>query len=343
MKLVDVAVLAVQILLALSLSLKSEPCPPPTVVSSHEDSSKQLWVGGLRICERCGKEFQQKFKLGLTPRFCSTDCHDPSNPEHFCKCGCGLPLTTALARKIGFVAWHKNPPPPPIEIVCASCGNIFSKSALLKKPQKFCSASCRKRDFMGRHRAKPPETPPCKCGCGNLCVTYDSRQTGYFAYHDVESLHVVRSASAKKAIKKTRRVLMAKYGVSNPSQVPGAMAKREATWMRTKGVRNILTLKPYEPSSLEISMEAALSREGIDFQRQPIICGWAWDFLVGRNLIVECDGDYWHRIPRAARLDKRKDAEALKAGYVVVRFWESELIDDIGRCVTVIKNALLKA
>ena len=48
-------------------------------------------------------------------------------------------------------------------------------------------------------------------------------------------------------------------------------------------------------------------------------------YLPNYNLIVECDGDYWHSRPEVIKRDKQKDAYAKKCGFNILRLSESEI------------------
>lgn len=62
--------------------------------------------------------------------------------------------------------------------------------------------------------------------------------------------------------------------------------------------------------------------------------------LTALNLIVECDGDYWHANPKfypvpqewqkeRIAIDKDKNRIAIKNGYLIIRFWEDEIKNNL--------------
>ncbi len=55
------------------------------------------------------------------------------------------------------------------------------------------------------------------------------------------------------------------------------------------------------------------------------------------NLVVECDGDYWHNLPKQKHTDIRRDYWLRSQGYRVVRIWESEIKQS---ALMMIKNVL---
>lgn len=86
------------------------------------------------------------------------------------------------------------------------------------------------------------------------------------------------------------------------------------------------------PESL---LYAELERRRIPFMRQQPIDGlYVVDALIpGAKIVLECDGDYWHRLPEIQERDKRKDKYLAARRYHVLRFREAELTVDVVACV----------
>jgi DNA mismatch endonuclease (patch repair protein) len=68
---------------------------------------------------------------------------------------------------------------------------------------------------------------------------------------------------------------------------------------------------------------------------------------------VECDGDYWHGnvkvFPNLSKnqlntrvRDAAQDILIRKAGWKVIRIWESDIQKDVSKCVDKIEEALKK-
>ena len=43
------------------------------------------------------------------------------------------------------------------------------------------------------------------------------------------------------------------------------------------------------------------------------------------NLVIECDGDYWHKYPVGTDIDHLRTKELIKKGFNVLRLWEREI------------------
>ena len=54
--------------------------------------------------------------------------------------------------------------------------------------------------------------------------------------------------------------------------------------------------------------------------------GYLCDILIPHlNLVIECDGDYWHKYPIGNDIDHVRTKELLEKGFKVLRLWELEI------------------
>lgn len=87
-------------------------------------------------------------------------------------------------------------------------------------------------------------------------------------------------------------------------------------------------------TSIEIKMEDELRERQIPYVKQYNIGVFRSDFyLPTYNIVIECDGDYWHNRPDTKERDKRKNKYIKSKGYTLFRFWEHEINEDIAKCV----------
>jgi len=82
-------------------------------------------------------------------------------------------------------------------------------------------------------------------------------------------------------------------------------------------------------------------RKGIDFSSQyPIRRSFILDFAFPEEKIaIECDGEAWHSDPKAKKRDGFKNYILKKEGWTVLRFWGSQIEQDIKGCVDRILEA----
>ncbi len=86
---------------------------------------------------------------------------------------------------------------------------------------------------------------------------------------------------------------------------------------------------PKKDSTIEVKIQNFLKQLGIEFfthQYMKIEQGYQCDILVpSKNLVIECDGIYWHKYPIGRKRDIIRTQELLDKGFKVLRFWESEI------------------
>lgn len=93
--------------------------------------------------------------------------------------------------------------------------------------------------------------------------------------------------------------------------------------------------RKYKDTSIEIKIEQLLNNIGLHYIKQHGISkiGIVDFYIPTKNLVIECDGCYYHRCPIHHPVDmhgsREKDAlrtsKLEQAGYKVLRFWEHEI------------------
>lgn len=56
-------------------------------------------------------------------------------------------------------------------------------------------------------------------------------------------------------------------------------------------------------------------------------------WLPETNIIIECDGDYWHSLPKAIIRDKKQTEYLENEDYTVIRLWERDIKKDVEGCL----------
>ena len=97
--------------------------------------------------------------------------------------------------------------------------------------------------------------------------------------------------------------------------------------------------KKFSNTSIEQKVAAELIKRKINFQQNKGILSIAnVDFyLPEHNIIIECDGDYWHSRPDTQKNDKRKTKLLQQNRFNVYRFWEHEINKSTENCIDQIK------
>lgn len=87
---------------------------------------------------------------------------------------------------------------------------------------------------------------------------------------------------------------------------------------------------PAKNTTIEVKIQKFLEQLSINYFQHKYIKeiqhGYQCDFLIpSMNLIIECDGDYWHNYPMGREIDKIRTNELLEKGFKVLRLWEFEI------------------
>ncbi len=145
-----------------------------------------------------------------------------------------------------------------------------------------------------------------------------------------------RKISLAKKGKKLSKEHRKNIGIGNIGRV-SAMKGKENKWgrhteetiekIKEKRAKQIL---PIKDTSIEIKIQNFLKQLGIDFfthqYMKEIEHSYQCDILIpSMNLVIECDGDYWHKYPTGTEIDYVRTSELIKKGFKVLRLWENEI------------------
>jgi very-short-patch-repair endonuclease len=96
--------------------------------------------------------------------------------------------------------------------------------------------------------------------------------------------------------------------------------------IRMKRLNQII---PIKDTSIEIKIQNYLKMLDVEFVKHKIIMiehSYQCDiFVPSLNLVIECDGDYFHNYPFGKELDHVRNKELVDAGFKVLRLWENEI------------------
>ena len=110
-------------------------------------------------------------------------------------------------------------------------------------------------------------------------------------------------------------------------------------------------------TSIDRRMREMLSEAGARFEMYPDLFG-SPDFQVGRNVLVFCDGDFWHgyryaekkrpakkywreKIEGNMRRDRKVSRKLRRDGWSVLRLWEHDIKKKPEKCIRKIKRKYL--
>ena len=88
---------------------------------------------------------------------------------------------------------------------------------------------------------------------------------------------------------------------------------------------------PTKDTTIEVKIQNFLKKLNIEFFTHQYIReiehSYQCDILIpNMNLVIECDGDYWHKYPIGLEKDHIRTKELIEKGFKVLRLWECEII-----------------
>ena len=105
-------------------------------------------------------------------------------------------------------------------------------------------------------------------------------------------------------------------------------------------------ITPIEDTKIEIKIQEELTKRNIIFETHKVINNinhkYRCDIFIEPNIIVECDGNFWHNYPIGNELDYVRTKEMIDKGFKVLRFWESDIKNNINKVMEDIENAINK-
>lgn len=106
--------------------------------------------------------------------------------------------------------------------------------------------------------------------------------------------------------------------------IPSEETRRKLKIARAKRVI------PMRDTKIEVKIQNFLKQLGITFFTHQYIKeiehGYQCDiFIPSLNMVIECDGDYWHKYPTGKEIDHIRTSELIQKGFKVLRLWEIEI------------------
>lgn len=276
----------------------------------------------MNVCKNCGNETKNKI-------YCSERCqHDGYRKRQ---------------KESGHI----------IELVCLFCNNKFEiKKSRNRNNKKYCSRKCcdehkkvlqlgknngmfgKKEDELHKKERlkKVWSNPNIKDNIKKSLNSFKNKN-GYWPGSDILS------------IEKRKKTFIKKYGVNHNWKVKEIRKKCEETCFNKYGKYSWEILNDIigiQPTSIETKIETILKNHKIDYiPKYKIYLDHSfkeYDFLIPRlNLLLECDGDFFHTNPSLfkepvyeiqkanKKNDEFKTNLAKEKGFKLIRFWESDI------------------
>ncbi len=230
-----------------------------------------------------------------------------------------------------------------IDYVCNGCGKTFQKWPCMKRKTNYCSVNCY------RDSTRRDEKRLCKICKKEFLATQTQIKNGFGIFCSRACQHKTYPKQIRKVCPKCDKVYF----------VPPCWASKRnfcSKKCQDDSMRDYVSCvcrcckKSFEiprsdlnrgrgtycsrrcfvsfggSSLLELKMEKALIMSKLEFEREVKFKRFHVDFLIEKyKTAIECDGEYWHLLPKVMDRDKRKNTLLQSLGYRVLRFTGNEL------------------
>lgn len=167
----------------------------------------------------------------------------------------------------------------------------------------------------------------------------NSRKVGMTGKHHTEKTKKKLRLKALEQFKKYGHPFLGKHLSEKHKINLSESHKDQISWCKGKKLsdehKNKLKIArskriiPIKDTSIEVKIQNFLKFMGIEFfthQCMSIEHSYQCDiFIPSMNLVIECDGDYWHKYPIGRDIDKIRTKELIEKGFKVFRLWECEI------------------
>lgn len=260
------------------------------------------------VCKECGIEYQSP----------------PSRKRQFCSADCYWSFR------------HANPFDNDLTVTCTQCKKDFKlcKAKVERSEKLFCSTEC-----MGLYMRASVDVS--KMELERMYVDEQWSMEKIARKYDVSASTIRRILDEYEIPRRNRKQwgqASWEHSTEERRRIVGENGKKNVHKMLAKStpILGAMALsKKRGATDIELIFMDGLQRRGIEFIYQfPVGGKFLCDFyLPAYNVIVECDGTYWHSKPSAQKRDRSKDAYLRKCGYIVMRFDEKEIKRNLKRCI----------
>lgn len=209
-------------------------------------------------------------------------------------------------------------------IPCENCGKLSYKNPLRikKDAHHYCSRDCR---ALGRR--KYGQTRFCQQCKKAFSITFNnpdqvfcSQECGYKSQRRRVTYTCV---SCQKEFTIKRRKIDPKY-CSQECHIRASASKKAEL-----------------PTDIEREMGRLLTQMRVAFWEQYPVKWYTIDFYLPKyEIAIECDGDYWHSMPKALIRDRQKSTYLTNKGMLVLRFSGQKIKTELEWCKKQIRQAI---
>jgi very-short-patch-repair endonuclease/endogenous inhibitor of DNA gyrase (YacG/DUF329 family) len=203
-------------------------------------------------------------------------------------------------------------------VQCDHCGKDVTKQGyqVSRYKKMFCNSDCHKS-----YMAKNKLTIQRKCEQCNKKFTIHTTPSANmpFKYCSKECHNRAMDTRYEKECPVCHKVFLAKP----------CNAKRGGDTYCSRHCK----IKGKEPTLIEVIIGKVLSSLSVEYIPQYPIGRYVCDYFIpSSQLVIECDGSYWHSIPNVKERDRKKDKHFANRGYNVLRLPEDLIKNNLAAC-----------
>lgn len=280
------------------------------------------------VCKICNKEY-----LGRSEDYCSTTCSNKARTgatrnkvqKPCAHCGRFMNLTPFIAQVQKYCSREcaDHSKITSVTCKCQTCGNKFleEQQRIARGQGKYCSKACYGKAIS---KTKAQICPQCN---KTFVVPHWKMNKGNGKYCSIECFGLAHRTMVERECDNCGKTFQVK---------PSSLEKGEGMFCSKKchfghrGETNIerMTREELEKRNIPYVQEKQFGRYTADF------------YLPDQHSVIECDGEYWHSLPKAIQSAKRKDAFLKKEGITVFRFPEAAIKENVSALVDNMLNQL---
>ncbi len=209
--------------------------------------------------------------------------------------------------KKGHIPWNKLKRTTRKCPICSKIYDIPIKKSVGAGYRKYCSRECDNKSRLG----KKPWNKNKKTGIVPK-TAFKKRQTPWNKGLTKEDPRI------RKMVETRRKTDNFKHTEKSKLKIRKARAKQKF---------------PFNNTKIEVILQKRLTRAKIKYTTQKYSLPGTPDIFIKPNICIFCDGDYWHNRPGTQEKDEIKNKELRKQNYIVLRFWEHEIHNNIEECI----------
>jgi len=169
----------------------------------------------------------------------------------------------------------------------------------------------------------------CGCGCGQVTKFRRNIPNKYINTHYIKINNPMSNEDLRKKLSNSLKLAMNRPEVKEKFLGSNNVSKRKDVRIKLKEHR-AKQVFPLKDTSIEIKIQEYLKELKIEYVTHHYIKDiehkYQCDiFIPSLNLVIECDGNYWHKYPDGNEIDHTRTQEMQEAGYKVLRLWETEI------------------